>query len=348
MLTKSALPRKRGFTLVELLVVIAIIGILVALLLPAVQAAREAARRMQCSNNLKQIGLAAHNFHDVYKRLPPGQLAHRNPDHLTTSGANTPNFGNQFLAVLVFLQPYMELQTVNDQITIDKDIEHYAGMPNAPANLGPYWATNPTWTTCNTRISAYLCPSVNAYGNKAGTIAFWVMYGAPNTSSATTTFYYFGMNGGGGDNLGRSNYVGVPGSFGSLPSNGWDQFKGCIWNRSRVNIAEFIDGTSNTLMFGEYAGGWGNDAGLGLTNAHLYSASWAGTGFMPVAWGVSPLSQNPKGRPEWYQFGSLHPGVVQFCLGDGAVRSVSHTAANLDYRYWSGTQDGRVPADITN
>src|SRR5262245_58703887 len=93
-------PRLRGFTLVELLVVIAIIGVLVALLLPAVQAAREAARRSQCSNNLKQLGLAAHTFNDTYQRLPPGGGL--------KGGGNGLGRTSDWGSWLVYLLPYIE------------------------------------------------------------------------------------------------------------------------------------------------------------------------------------------------------------------------------------------------
>ncbi|GHT39798.1 hypothetical protein FACS189427_13780 [Planctomycetales bacterium] len=99
--------KKRAFTLVELLVVIAIIGVLIALLLPAVQAAREAARRMQCTNNLKQIVLAVHNYHDTQKALPTGM----SPLHKTLAFANQNNF-----SLLVKLCPYNETQAIYDSI----------------------------------------------------------------------------------------------------------------------------------------------------------------------------------------------------------------------------------------
>src|SRR4051812_8095413 len=95
--------KKRGFTLVELLVVIAIIGVLVALLLPAVQAAREAARRMQCSNNLKQIGLSLQNYHDVYQSLPYGARA-----RFVNTNNNTPNGQNYGPSWLVSVLPFCE------------------------------------------------------------------------------------------------------------------------------------------------------------------------------------------------------------------------------------------------
>src|SRR6188508_2541824 len=106
-----------AFTLVELLVVIAIIGVLVALLLPAVQSARESARRMQCANNLKQLGLAAHGFHDINNRFPPGTLG-PTPIYSRTQFSSTAG-GHQLLGTLAHLLPYMEQINVYSLINTD-------------------------------------------------------------------------------------------------------------------------------------------------------------------------------------------------------------------------------------
>ena len=122
-----------GFTLVELLVVIAIIGILIALLLPAVQAAREAARRSQCSNNMKQLGLALHNYHDVFKVLPPGGLR----------DGSVPGNG---LAWNVFILPFMEQQALHDEFDfLLTDDSSCVQAPNTTITLTP--------------VAGFLCPS---------------------------------------------------------------------------------------------------------------------------------------------------------------------------------------------
>ncbi len=120
--------RRKGFTLVELLVVIAIIGILVALLLPAVQAAREAARRMQCSNRLKQLALAAHNFHDVHNRMPPGYLGQLTDDRSQIKYDPPASWGppaefweNSWLGCNAYLLPYMEQNPLADRITAEME-----------------------------------------------------------------------------------------------------------------------------------------------------------------------------------------------------------------------------------
>ncbi|WP_449289961.1 DUF1559 family PulG-like putative transporter [Novipirellula galeiformis] len=127
----------RGFTLVELLVVIAIIGVLVGLLLPAVQAAREAARRMQCSNNLKQLGLAAHNYHDTFQAFPPYRQKAGNPSALDFQGYGP----------LISLLPFIEQQALYDQIkTVSRDF---------------YLPISPTVdnVVANTPLAAFSCPS---------------------------------------------------------------------------------------------------------------------------------------------------------------------------------------------
>ena len=344
-MVKDSRKRRVGFTLVELLVVIAIIGILVALLLPAVQSAREAARRMQCSNNLKQIGLASHNFHDTYKAFPPGVVQKGVNKNNINGGTNDtidpPIWGNQFLGAHVYLLPFMEGQNIYDQIDVTKSLDHYIGMPGtAPANLAEWWGTTASWNAAQTRIGGFLCPSANPYASSVGAIAFYQIWGTPNTSSGTVSFYYFGAP----TQLGRTNYLGVAGGMGHLPTNGWDVWRGAFGNRSKTNMSDITDGTSNVLLFGEYTGGWNG-------NTLEYSATWMGTGYLASAWGLTPAGGGYK--TGYYQMGSMHPGSVLFACGDGSVRAVALTVDDSPgvrlYRKMTAIQDGApIPAETAN
>lgn len=139
--------RSRGFTLVELLVVIAIIGILIALLLPAVQAAREAARRSQCSNNLKQLGLALHNYHDTYKKFPP--LAQGTDNVANRSDGLGSNYF--YLSGVAGMLPFMEQQAIYDELTTHIDANYPAWGPVA-------WAGE-NYQPFRRQITTLLCPS---------------------------------------------------------------------------------------------------------------------------------------------------------------------------------------------
>ena len=148
---------RKAFTLVELLVVITIIGILIALLLPAVQAAREAARRTQCSNNLKQVGLAAHNFQNMNRRFPPGFLGALSP-------ATDPSNNAQYAGSLVYLLPFMEFNNIWDPL--DKEMATSGGSisvtDNAKAGVG--FPSRPTpWSMAQMRIGTFTCPSDTPY-----------------------------------------------------------------------------------------------------------------------------------------------------------------------------------------
>jgi prepilin-type N-terminal cleavage/methylation domain-containing protein len=141
----------RGFTLVELLVVIAIIGILMAALLPAIQQARESARRIDCSSRIRQIGLAARNYESAMRRFPPGYLGMLPPSDVNGAGG----FNQQWTGVIPHLLPYMEAKTVFTRIQaklLNVDLKDY------PA----WWNDDDAWAAAQTRISPLLCPSAPA------------------------------------------------------------------------------------------------------------------------------------------------------------------------------------------
>jgi prepilin-type N-terminal cleavage/methylation domain-containing protein len=320
--------RRQGFTLIELLVVIAIIAILIGLLVPAVQKVREAAARIQCENNLKQIGLAAHAYHDSFNKLPPGYWG-----PYPNTAEPTPPYKYQYTGVLTALLPYVEQGPLYRQVT--------AAVPGDYFQLSgtgaPFWSITGLQPTVasglsNAQISIFLCPSDAPEMASLGAMVVLHEYINPANGHLTLNgAYYPGVSG----TIGKTSYLGVGGYFGLLNRT----YRGAFSNRTRTRLIEFRDGTSNTLLFGEALGNITNADGS-QTRAFCYG--WMGSGSLVTAWGL-PTS----GKDNWYQFASQHTGVVQFCFGDGSVRSlrqglVAGTDDGNNFIYLSGISDGAV------
>jgi prepilin-type N-terminal cleavage/methylation domain-containing protein/prepilin-type processing-associated H-X9-DG protein len=312
--THAAPQHRNGFTLIELLVAIAIIAVLVGLLLPAVQKAREAAARIACQNNLKQIGLAAHSYHSVYGHLPPGYLGSY-PD----LGSGLGDF--QDVGVLAYLLPYLEQDNLYRSML--------AGMPSdylsATAVYPRWWTYTSMWQAAQTRINTFLCPSDNAYGNYLKTLVLMQTVQVQGYTFSEASSFFIGS---GGDNLGRTNYVGVAGLWGV--GTGFDSQSGMLANRTSVSLLQVAaaDGTSNTLLFGEYLG----DV---ETMPRPRSASWMGVGTLAASGWLPPTSNE-------FSFGSKHTGIANFCFGDGSVRAVRKGADYNTFLAASGWRDGQV------
>lgn len=313
---------RRGFTLVELLVVIAIIGVLVSLLLPAVQVAREAARRTECQNHLKQMGLALHNCHDVQKRLPEGYLSYH--DYATISSVvHDPTtwdaepgwgWGAQLL-------PYLEQTALADSIDLTR----------------PLW--NPEYEAAiQTELSVFLCPS--AAGPEG---AFFASDDAENPISV----------GGGQVLLARSHYVashgqescwgdmsGPGGGFGGDTSKLAD---GPFFRNSKTRFATVSDGLSNTIFLGEHTSTLSDKTWVGAVPGAFTVPRIASPDNAPESAATLLLCHGGPAAGEQDQFGNPiihpvnyptlhvcqmqadHPGGGHILLGDGSVRFLSET-----------------------
>jgi prepilin-type N-terminal cleavage/methylation domain-containing protein len=313
---------RQAFTLVELLVVIAIIGVLVALLLPAVQAAREAARRMSCSNNLKQLGLAAHNFHDVHNRFPPGFIGPK--PHVTYSA--TVSNTNTWLGVMAYIAPYMEQKNASDLIQVTLDHTQL---------VGPAWSNQAsTFAASKAKFKSLLCPSTSSFQQRDG-VVFSVNHFLNGSTITNQIIIWQVPLPAGVQDIGRSNYLGVCGRYGNFDHPTAFQYEGLLGSRSVNRFADATDGSSNVFLFGEAIGGK-RPRGSGLAGEGFWSFSWMGGGTMMTAFGLKD-TQSVNSR--WSMFSSEHPNIVQFCFADGSVRKVSLNVDSLHYFRMSAMRD---------
>ncbi len=333
---------KSGFTLIELLVVIAIIATLVAILLPAVQQAREAARRSSCKNNLKQIGLALHNYHDVYSILPPGWVNF----NLNGGGGATPAYGNDGGTPEVdshwgwhaMILPFIEQGPLYDALDVG-DTMLSRSLSNA-TTLQIIQSSN---------ITMFRCPSDTSNGGLNTKNARLMSDSSGASTVETPITNYVGNNG----SMGRSTNTGTqPKGVATVNANG--NLDGIFYQNSNVRFADITDGLSNTIVVGERPYDFSTVNGVQECGA----GTWLGTR-NSGGWDSAELRQKGSGivfagawlinggrsdntHPEYkdncsYGIGSNHKGGVQVALGDGAVRFISENIEQNTNTFFNGS-----------
>lgn len=363
---RSRVPTSpRAFTLVELLVVIAIIGVLVALLLPAVQSAREASRRVKCMNNLKQLGIAMHNFHDVYHRFPSSgwyDWCRAMPNAVPT-GMNAGDWGqNGCIVAYAGVNSYSNGPVVANQPTGTPWPAPPQQAAGWPFQLLPYVEQNAAQNQAgghirNTGLPAFVCPSRRPPGQRltlgsavgAKPNCYAAPYFGPVSRDANTIFRteasFFGII--------------VPAEPPAANTGRGDMV---------VRMASITDGTSNTLLLGEkwlrpdqyLTGAWMDDHNFAssLDQDHTRIADeppLKDTNNNPTTgqrvaqgdnnpccdWWRDPLNRSPAPRLGSY-FGGAHPGGMSALFADGSVRGINWTITKVVFANLGNKQDGNA------
>jgi prepilin-type N-terminal cleavage/methylation domain-containing protein len=306
--------RKAGFTLIELLVVIAIIGVLIALLLPAVQKVREAANRTQCANNLKQLGLATHNFHDQHGWMPPSRT------------------GAWGATWAMFLLPFMEQQNAYEAKLMHRNGGRVDVVTNTYFDAAPEGQQiQIKFFYCPTRRTSGLSVDVPNNGNSAG---------GDRAGSSSVAHRLVHMPGG------LSDYAACDGTTRSAGNGviieGRRDLTARTWS-GVIKMLDIIDGTSNTFLFGEKHIRPGNfgmkfpDGDNSIYNSDDASAYKRGAGRTFLL----ALSPEDTGLPGQL-FGSWHSGVCQFVFADGGVRAIRVAIDGPNLGRLAARNDGEV------
>lgn len=331
-------PSRAGFTLIELLVVIAIIAILIALLLPAVQQAREAARRTECKNLLKQLGLALHNYHDTVGTFP---IAARN-------GLGSPNWR---IAVL----PYLEQSTLYNTLDLNNNANIGGFSSERESPLGTYgYGTGPNSILAGLKVPGWNCPSSTNSPNAAFQTPTY------NNNSRGQTHDYVGISGATPDPSGRTDVCSAVTGYGGIYCQ-----NGMLFPNGVTRIRDCTDGTSNTIIVGEqsgrvgtrdiranYHGGW-SGATFSTLPAAATGSIW-GAGFTTIRYPINAVNatcvSSSSGCDSTYDgntvLNSFHTGGTHVLMCDGAVRFLSDS---LDFgllTQLAARSDGQVMGEF--